>query len=97
MESHLETYGCMSQTIKPQFKKQYIREDKNEKELVSVFTATTDEVVLPSPDDKEKEYEAIFLKSTNWRDKNALEFAASLIIPHKTYAIRRYKNIILLT
>ena len=65
MESHLETYGCMSQTIKPQFKKQYIREDKNEKELVSVFTATTDEVVLPSPDDKEKEYEAIFLKSTN--------------------------------
>ena len=52
-----------SQTIKPKFKKQYIREDKNEKELVSVFTATTDEEIIPSPSDKE--YEAMFLKSTN--------------------------------
>ena len=52
-----------SQTIKPKFKKQYIREDKNEKELVSVFTAITDEEIIPSPSDKE--YEAIFFKSTN--------------------------------
>lgn len=52
-----------SQTIKPKFKKQYIREDKNEKELVSVFTATTDEEIMPSPSDKE--YEAMFLKSAN--------------------------------
>lgn len=52
-----------SQTIKPKFKKQYIREDKNEKELVSVFTATTDEEIQSSPSDKE--YEAMFLKSAN--------------------------------
>lgn len=49
-----------SQNIKPKFKKQYIREDKIEKELVSVFTATTDEEFIPSPDDKE--YDMIFGK-----------------------------------
>ena len=42
-----------SQSIKPKFKKQYLREDKNEKELVSVFTAVSDAEFLPSPDDKE--------------------------------------------
>ena len=63
IESRIETYGRMSQTIKPKFKKQYIREDKNEKELVSVFTATTDEEIQSSPSDKE--YEAMFLKSVN--------------------------------
>ena len=47
-------------SIKPKFKKQYIREDKNEKELVSVFTAVSDAEFLPSPDDKE--YEAMFAK-----------------------------------
>ena len=47
-------------SIKPKFKKQYIREDKNEKELVSVFTAVSDAEFLPSPDDKE--YEAMFEK-----------------------------------
>ena len=36
-ESLVETYGRMSENIKPKFKKQYIREDKNEKELVTVF------------------------------------------------------------
>ena len=52
----------MSQTIKPKFKKQYIREDKNEKELVSVFTAiTSEEEVLPSPEGKD--YDKIFEKS----------------------------------
>lgn len=62
MESHVETYGRMSQTIKPKFKKQYIREDKNEKELVSVFTAITgEEEVLPSPEGKD--YDKIFEKS----------------------------------
>ena len=62
MESHVETYGRMSQTIKPKFKKQYIREDKNEKELVSVFTAITgEEEVLPSPEGKD--YDRIFEKS----------------------------------
>ena len=50
-----------SQTIKPKFKKQYIREDKNEKELVSVFTAVSDADFLPSPDDKE--WEKIFERS----------------------------------
>ncbi len=40
--SHEETYVRMFQSIKPKFKKQYIREDKNEKELVSVFTAVCD-------------------------------------------------------
>ena len=45
---------------KPKYKKQYIREDKNEKELVSVFTAVSDAEFLPSPDDKE--YEAMFAK-----------------------------------
>ena len=49
-----------SGSIKPKFKKQYIREDKNEKELVSVFTAVSDAEFLPSPDDKE--YEAMFAK-----------------------------------
>ena len=48
-------------SIKPKFKKQYIREDKNEKELVYVFTAVSDAEFLPSPDDKE--YERIFEKS----------------------------------
>lgn len=47
-------------SIKPKFKKQYIREDKNEKELVSVFAAVSDAEFLPSPDDKE--YEAMFAK-----------------------------------
>ena len=47
-----------SQSIKPKLKKQYIREDKNEKELVSVFTAISDGEMLPSPDDKE--YEMMF-------------------------------------
>ncbi len=62
MESHVETYVRMSQTIKPKFKKQYIREDKNEKELVSVFTAITgEEEVLPSPEGKD--YDRIFEKS----------------------------------
>ena len=62
MESHVETYGRMSQTIKPKFKKQYIREDKSEKELVSVFTAITgEEEVLPSPEGKD--YDRIFEKS----------------------------------
>ena len=48
-------------SIKPKFKKQYIREDKNEKELVYVFTAVSDAEFLPSPDDKE--YERIFERS----------------------------------
>ncbi len=47
-----------SQSIKPKFKKQYLREDKNEKEFVSVFTVVSDADFLPSPDDKE--YEAMF-------------------------------------
>ena len=50
-----------SGSIKPKFKKQYIREDKNEKELVSVFTAVSDAGFLPSPDDKE--WERIFERS----------------------------------
>ena len=50
-----------SGSIKPKFKKQYIREDKNEKELVSVFTAVSDADFLPSPDDKE--WENIFERS----------------------------------
>ena len=47
-----------SGSIKPKFKKQYIREDKNEKELVYVFTAVSDADFLLSPDDKE--WEKIF-------------------------------------
>lgn len=46
--------------VKPKFKKQYIRESKLEKEMVYVFTLTTDETVMPSPDDKE--YNALFEK-----------------------------------
>ena len=48
-------------SIKPKFKKQYIREDKNEKELVSVFTVVSDAEFLPSLDDKE--WERIFERS----------------------------------
>ena len=50
-----------SGSIKPKFKKQYIREDKNEKELIYVFTAVSDAEFLPSPDDKE--WERIFERS----------------------------------
>lgn len=50
-----------SGSIKPKFKKQYIREDKNEKELVSVFTVVSDADFLPSADDKE--WERIFERS----------------------------------
>lgn len=50
-----------SQTIKPKFKKQYIREDKNEKELVSVFTAVCDSEIHSSQCDKD--YDKIFEKS----------------------------------
>lgn len=46
--------------VKPKFKKQYIRESKLEKEMVYVFTLTTDETVMPSPDDKE--YNSLFEK-----------------------------------
>ena len=49
-----------SESIKPKLKKQYIREDKNEKELVSVFTVISYGEVLSSPDDKE--YEMMFEK-----------------------------------
>ena len=49
------------QTIKPKFKKQYIREDKNEKELVSVFTAVCDGEIHSSQYDKD--YDKIFEKS----------------------------------
>ena len=49
------------QTIKPKFKKQYIREDKNEKELVSVFTAVCDSEIHSSQCDKD--YDKIFEKS----------------------------------
>ena len=48
------------ESIKPKLKRQYIREDKNEKELVSVFTVISDGEVLSSPDDKE--YEMMFEK-----------------------------------
>jgi transcription elongation factor GreB len=57
----IETHNRVSQTtpsIKPKIKKQYIRETKTEKELVSVFTAICDGEILPSPDDKE--WEMIF-------------------------------------
>lgn len=50
-----------SHTIKPKFKKQYIREDKNEKELVSVFTAVCDSEIHSSQCDKD--YDKIFEKS----------------------------------
>jgi len=50
-----------SQTIKPKFKKQYIREDKNEKELVSVFTAVCDGEIHSLQYDKD--YDKIFEKS----------------------------------
>ena len=50
-----------SQTIKPKFKKQYIREDKNEKELVSVFIAVCDSEIHSSQCDKD--YDKIFEKS----------------------------------
>ena len=50
-----------SQTIKPKFKKQYIREDKNEKELVSVFTAVCDGEMHSFQYDKD--YDKIFEKS----------------------------------
>ena len=50
-----------SQTIKPKFKKQYIREDKDEKELVSVFTAVCDSEIHSSQYDKD--YDKIFEKS----------------------------------
>ena len=50
-----------SQTIRPKFKKQYIREDKNEKELVSVFTAVCDGEIHSLQCDKD--YDKIFEKS----------------------------------
>ena len=50
-----------SHTIKPKFKKQYIREDKNEKELVSVFTAVCDGEIHSLQCDKD--YDNIFEKS----------------------------------
>jgi len=50
-----------SGSIKPKFKKQYIREDKNEKELVSVFTAVCDGEIHSSQCDKD--YDKIFEKS----------------------------------
>ena len=50
-----------SKTIKPKFKKQYIREDKNEKELVSVFIAVCDSEIHSSQCDKD--YDKIFEKS----------------------------------
>ena len=50
-----------SQTIKPKFKKQYIREDKNEKELVSVFIAVCDGEIHSSQCNKD--YDKIFEKS----------------------------------
>ncbi|MBQ4549012.1 MAG: GreA/GreB family elongation factor [Bacteroidales bacterium] len=50
-----------SGSIKPKFKKQYIREDKNEKELVSVFTAVCDSEIHSSQCDKD--YDKIFEKS----------------------------------
>ncbi len=49
-----------SDNIKPKFKKQYIRDTKTEKELVSVYITIHDDEILASPDDKH--YEMIFEK-----------------------------------
>lgn len=49
-----------SDNIKPKFKKQYIRDTKTEKELVSVYISIHDGEILASPDDKH--YEMIFEK-----------------------------------
>jgi hypothetical protein len=38
--------------VKPTLKRQYLREAKNEKELVFVFTVVSDEKLLESPEDK---------------------------------------------
>ena len=50
----------MNHNIKPKFKKQYIRENKDEKELVSVFTAIYDGEILATPDGKK--WDEIFEK-----------------------------------
>lgn len=49
-----------SEKLKLKFKKQYLRDTRNEKELVSVFTSVCLGEIMPSPDDKD--YEAIFEK-----------------------------------
>lgn len=49
-----------SDNIKPKFKKQYIRDTKTEKELVSVYISIHDGEIIASPDDKH--YEMIFEK-----------------------------------
>ena len=38
--------------VKPTLKRQYLREAKNEKELVFVFTVVSEEQLLESPEDK---------------------------------------------
>ncbi len=48
------------QNIKPKFKKEYTREDKNEKELVYVYTMTYEDEVVPVPEGKD--YQRIFEK-----------------------------------
>ena len=50
----------LSPSLKPKFKKSYIRETKLEKELVSVFTTTYNGELIPTPHDKE--WDAIFEK-----------------------------------
>lgn len=49
-----------SENLKIKFKKQYIRETKNEKELVSVYISIHDGEIIATPDDKH--YEMIFEK-----------------------------------
>lgn len=49
-----------SENLKLKFKRQYLRDTKSERELVSVFTSVCLGEIMPSPDDKD--YEAIFEK-----------------------------------
>ena len=53
-----ETLGISG--VKPKLKKQYIRETKSEKELVSVYILNSDEILLKTPEGKE--YFDIFAK-----------------------------------
>lgn len=46
-----ETFGLSG--VKPLLKKQYIREAKNEKELVFVFTVVSEEILPETPEGKE--------------------------------------------
>ena len=90
----LKISDITSGSIKPKFKKQYIREDKNEKELVYVFTAVSDAEFLPSPDDKEWEKRDFEIKCWESSAKRTLSACHAMMMYRNNRTLEAADNLV---